>query len=184
MVTTPKQVQTMDKLVFLATQYADKTIQELSSLFAMSIFEINTAIWQAQDEGFLYVDKKTGLYKIEKTPEVWEFGIEVEEIMHTILYTFQKLAEEENDLGDHDLSKWASGWLNHDVAVAMKMLLEEHKLAEYEITDVMTLEPSKKGLKRGKEPKVIEDTYTFYSLYENAEQEWGRKQFKDASKLK
>lgn len=175
-----KALQNVHKVVYLAKQYPDRTIRELSGQLTISVFEANAAIWRARELGYLYVDGKTGFYKVEKEPAAWEFGSEVNELMDTIIYVFKKLAEDENDLEDTDLGRWLVGHLPHNQAIAVKKLIEDEVLATYELTDVE--QPSKKGLKRGKKPR--ESTYTFYCLKENLGKEWGRKQFKDASKLK
>lgn len=179
-----KNLQEVHKLVFLAGEFPNKQMSELGTLFGMSMFDINAAVWRAKDLGLFYVDDKTGFYKVEKEPETWDFGPEVQELMDTVMYVFEKLAEGEHDMEETNFGQWAEGHLTHNVLVTIKKLLKDGKLVSYELTTSNTKEPSKKGLKRGKEPKVIESTYTFYTLPENLEKQWGRKRFPDQSMLK
>lgn len=181
---TDKQTHDVHKLVYLANEYPDKTIRELGELFAMTMIEVNSAIWRAQDLGLLFVDKQTGYFKVEMVPEKWELGPEVEDLRVNILYVLGKLAEDEQDMEEHAFGVWTAGHGSHNVLTAMKSLLNENKVASYDLDDEQEVPVSKKAKGRGKQPEIVKNTYTFYSLWDNAEQQWGRKQFKDDSKVK
>ena len=153
-------------------------------MMQQSQLETDVAIWRAQDLGYLFVDDKTRLYKVEKVPEKWELGPEITEIENLILYGLKKRGEKEQDLEDGYFGMWVAGLPTHRVLIAVKKLINERKIITYELTAIDTIKPSKKGLGRGKAPKEIENTYTFYSLWDNAEQQWGRKQFKENTRFK
>ena len=180
----PKDLQNVHKLVYLANEYQKENIRELGEMFSMTMLDINATIWRARDLGYMIIDDSTGVYKVDTEPEKWQFGAEVEELCDTLLYVFAKLAERETDLEDQEFGQWCAGHLTHDVAVATKKLLNNRQLASYELTTLNEQPVSKKAAGRGKKPKTLESTYTFYTLWENMEQRWGSKRFKDQSKLK
>ena len=180
----PKDLQNIHKLVYLAQQYDKKTIRELGEMFSMTMLNVNATIWRARDLGYLKIDDKTGEYSVTSVPEDWRFGEDVEHLMTTLVYTFNKLAEQESDLEDQQLSQWCAGHMTHDYTVAMKRLIENRILATYEETAVVEMPTSKKAKGKGKKAKTYESTYTFYTLWKNLEQRWGRKQFNDQTILK
>lgn len=153
------------KLTYLAQQYPEHDLKGLLGLLVMPPINMNTAIWKAVEHGWLAEpDKKTGEVKVLATPEHWEFGELVENLMDLLVYAFTALAKQETDLEDFDVSHWTQGYPSHDVLVAMKRLLDKGILAQYDVDDV--------------EDNGTVNTYTFYTLAENAEKQWGRKQFK------
>lgn len=179
-----KDLNNVHKLVFLANEYKKESIREVGRLFAMTMLDINATIWRARDLGYLVIDEETGGYTVDTVPDKWQFGVEIDQLMSTIKYVFEKLAEQETDLEDEDLGKWTAGHLTHDVAVAMKRLTDERVIATYEITTSTDVPISKKAKGRGKKPKTFDSTYTFYTLWENMEQQWGRKRFPNKDKIK
>lgn len=181
---TGKALQDVHKAVFVINEYPKKTVNDIAQLLQMSPMDINIAVWRAEDMGLLYVDKETHYAKVEMVPEKWEFGESIDYLKSQIIYYLQHLARNEADIEETYLSNLAMGYPAHDLIIAIKQLLADRVIAEYTITDTTEIKPSKKGLKRGKKPEFREDTYTFYSLWENSEQRWGEKQFKDTTKLK
>jgi len=96
-----------------------------------------------------------------------------------MVYTAQKFAIEEMDIEEEILSQFTMGHEPQDVEIAMKLLLQEEKLKTYRIIDSVVVKKATK--KRAAE--VAESAYTFYTLPENYEKEWGRQNFKGKIKL-
>lgn len=160
------------KLAYLIKSYPEKPFrstydenreieeQGVMDMLGMPALDINTATWKAQELGLVgNVDLETGKLPLLKEPEEWNFGEGQTNFQEAIMYGFRKLAEKESDLEEYSLQAWLSGYPPHDIFIAVKYLLETNQLAEYEIEDG-------------------ENKYLFYTLYENREQFWGRKQFK------
>ena len=169
------------KVVFLANEYPTKTIQKIVELFQVPGITSNVAIWAAIDMGYLTIEEETGKVTIHKLPEEWEFGPAVDELRQALVYTLHHLARTEQDMEENYLLNWCGGLPNHDILVATRSLLENKVLSTYEVINETIIE---RGVKSKKPPKVINDTYTFWTLYDNREQLWGRKQFADQSRLK
>lgn len=165
MMITKKMLENAHKITYLVTQYPKHTMPEIIALLQMPAIDINTAFWAAQDMDYIAEPTKDGSLVLKYPPEVYDFGETVPELKEALLYCFTMLAKEEVDLEENYLSQWVTGYTTQDVTVAMKLLLNERKLAEYTISDG-------------------ENNYTFYTLFENLEQEWGRKQFKKPPKIK
>ncbi len=176
---TGKALNNVHKVVFLANEYSTKPMKEISSLVILPPADVNVAIWRAIDMGFLTVDNDDKV-TIHEVPEVWELGEDVEYLKQTIVYLFKHLARDEMDLEENLFGHWTAGYATHDVMIAMKLLLADKVMSTYEITNA---EIVKKGTKT-REEVTRDSTYTFYTLWENNEQMFGRKQFKDQSKLK
>lgn len=157
---TDKMMHNAHKLTFLVEQYPGHKLADVILLLELPAIEINCAVWLAvQLELVTEPGEKTGIIELISPPEEYDFGDEVADLKDMILYSFQQLAKKETDLEENYLSQWTTGYPSHDVIIAMKLLIDERSLAEYELPD-------------GKE------IYKFYTLYENMEQLWGRKQFK------
>lgn len=168
----------MHKLLYLANEYPTKTIQGVGKLFHLSVLDLNAAIWRAQDYNYLTVNEDSK-FTVDRVPDKWEFGTEVETVMENVTYTLTRLAKEEADLLEIYLNNWAEGISPHDYLVAMKKLLSDRVIASYEIKDTVPV----KGTV-GKKGKTREEIYTFYTLFENLEHRWGTKQFKNQESLK
>lgn len=155
-----RMTENVHKIAYLVEQYPEKNLEGIIEMLVMPAIEINTGLWLAQDLGILSApDPETGLMTVLKAPKAWEFGKAVTELQEMILYAYGKMNANETDQEEFDYSAWCMGYAAHDALIAMKQLLEQKKMAQYEVVDG-------------------ENTYTFYTLYENGEQEWGRKQFK------
>lgn len=165
---TQKIAQSANRVTFLLDQHRDLKLPQFIEevLPGMTAVEINTALWAAQELGYISEpivseDKdKNNTVEIYKVPES-DFGSDVEYLREMLMYAFTQLAKKENDLEDNYLKSWLFGFPVYDVEVARKSLVKEHKLAEYELTD----------------PNDLASTYNFTTLYENGEQMWGKKQF-------
>lgn len=196
---TKAEVEAIHKVVWLMNEYPGKTINEFASTFlvarqdyftvpGMCTFDINTAIYRAVDLGYVVIDDPefdgTGTYKVDQVPKIWQLGEVVESLTKAIPYVIGKLNDEEGDIMDAQLQKWFAPTYNgYDYAIALKQLLNDRVIVDYQLTNVNIIEPSKKGKKRGKKAEEIRDTYTFYTLFENLEQRWGIKQFPDQSRV-
>lgn len=159
-----KMIENANKVAFLVKQYPDHTLTQIIGLLGMPSIEINTAIWKATELGYI-TELDTETQKVAlgpNAPEVFEFGDTVNELMEMITFSFGELAKKEQDLEENYVSNWTMGYASHDVLIALAHLVNTRVLATYDLTD----------------PKDTESTYTFFSLYENGEQMWGKKQFK------
>lgn len=166
---TRKMTENAHKIAFLISAYPEHTLNEIIKLVELPAIDINTAIWTAQELGFIsQPNKETARLDVLKLPKVWNFGPEEGALEDAILYSFQQLAKKETDLEENYLTEWTRGYSAHDVLIAMKQLINDKQLAEYTLNDT------------GKDGVVT--PYTFYTLYENGEQMWGKKQFKKEPK--
>lgn len=162
------------KIVYLVKSYPDKPLNDridpktkqvvetgLFSMIALPAIDINVAIWTAQEYGWLgEADPKTDTLPLLDLPTEWNFGKAQQDFQDIVLTAFKKLGEKETDLEEFSINQWLGGYPPHDIFVTLKYLLDTNQLAEYVIEDG-------------------ENTYTFYTLYENKDKVWGRKQFKE-----
>lgn len=156
----PTLAQNAQKFLYICDAYPEKTLTDVVALMAMPAIDINTSIWYCQKEGWLSEpDGETGYAQVLKKPAAWSFGPEETALEKLILFAFERLNAKEQDLEEFFVSQWTTGYPSHDVLVAVKRLLENQKLHEYEIEDG-------------------EDKYIFYTLYANRDKLWGRKSFK------
>lgn len=160
---TQRMHENAHKFAFLAKHYPQHDLPELVALMALPSIDVNAAIWVAVDEGLISEPTPDNKLDFLKAPKKWNFGENVADLKTSILYCFNKLAASEVDLAEQHVQDWTTGYMPHDVLVALKSLIEEKKLATYELVD----------------PKDTASVYTFYSLFENSEQLWGKKQFKE-----
>lgn len=173
---TQKMREDAAKITFLVEQYPEKSLTELLKLIHLPSVDINAALWTAQELDWIEEPTKDGVMKIKDVPLHWEFGQVVEDLKEAILYCFEKLATKERDLEENEIAVWLQGHLGQDTLVAIKSLLVERKLVEYEVLDQQRNE---KGILRfDKKGAPVMDTYIFYTLWDNSEQEWGRNNFK------
>lgn len=151
------------KLTFLVKEFPEKTVEEILDLLQMPPIQSNAGFWTAQDAGWLSSVKDN---KIEflKAPEKWQFGDITEGLIDQIEYCFRRLARDETDLEEKWLTDWLTGYPPQEILIAMHYLLDQRILAEYEIID--------------HNKKLGDSTYKFYTLFENLENRWGKKQFK------
>lgn len=171
------------KLVFLADAFPEKNIRKLVELFEVPPIVSNVAIWRAIDMGYIVINPETEKVEIASLPEKWEFGPDIEYLEQALIYTFARLARDESDMDENYLLNWLFGIPVQDQLIATKHLVATHVLATYTVENTTTLPASKKAKGKGKKGEVVKDVYTFWSLWDNAEQEWGRKQFEDQNRL-
>ena len=166
---TLQMIQNAHKLAYLIKAYPEKTAMEVIGLFRLSPIDINCAFWCAVEEGLISdVDEDSPKAKFLKSPRMWDFGGEERGLESALTYAFEKLNQKEQDMEENFLASWTTGYTPQDVLIAVKHLIEENVIAEYEIRDTLQNE---KG-------EDISSTYIFYTLKENADKKWGAKQFK------
>lgn len=164
---TSHMIENAHKITYLMHTYPEKNLGDIIKLLAMPALDINVGIWTAQELGLIdKPDEKTSKAKVLDLPAEWDFGTTVNELMEQLVYALGKVAEQEGDFEENSIQQWLAGYAPHDVAIALRKLLEDKVLAEYEIHDY---------------DKKTKDTstYTFYTLYENRGKQWGSKQFKN-----
>lgn len=148
------------KIAYIVQQYPKHTLDEVIALMELPSIDINCAIWEAVEAGYISKpDDTTKMSHIIEPPLVWGFGEVESELEDALLFSFKKLAEDETDLEENFLSQWTRGYAAHDVMIALRQLTNSKQLSEYVIEDG-------------------DNSYTFYCLTENRDKLWGRKQFK------
>ena len=177
-----RMIENAQKVAFIAKTYPEKNIVEVSQMFQTSPIEFNAGAWAAQDLGYIEVDKE-GVVTIKDLPSEWSFGDLIEHLMVELPFTIGKLNINQADIEDEYLTSWCAGFPAQDVIIATKLLLEQGKLASYEVKNETKIEPNREQRRKGAEKKTIVDTYTFYTLPENADKRWGEKQFIDPEQL-
>lgn len=155
-----KTTQNAHKVAYLVSQYPEKTMNEIINMFQLAPVDMNAAIWAAIDLKLIsQPDEKTHIATLAKKPKTWEFGPDVEHLIDTVYYCFEKANAEEKDLEENYMNNWLMGYAPQDHFIAIRRLLENKQLAQYELEDG-------------------ENAYDFFTLYENRDKLWGRKQFK------
>lgn len=173
-----RMLENAHKLTYMLYCYPNKTIMEIINFFQLPPIHINGAIWKAEDMGYISkADDQTGMVEIKSMPEPFVFGDTVDELMHLLRYSFDKLSAEEKDLEENYLNQWLAGYGSHDHIVAMKYLLNNGELAEYTVDDTQMDEKGRPVIdKKTKEPVVNE--YVFYTKAGCEENRWGERRFK------
>lgn len=170
------------KLMYLAQQYPDHDIVQLSRLFQTSPIDFNVTAWAAQDLGYLEIDKLNKV-TIKGFPKKEEFGELIDHLLELIPYSLKKINQEEADVEENYFANWTAGYPAHDVMIATKKLLNDGVIASYEVKNKTEIKPNREQRRKGAKEETVVDTYTFYTLPENADKRWGEKQFKDSEKL-
>lgn len=157
---TPKLTENAHKVAYLVEQYPEHTLTQILGLLQLSSIDKNAAVWTARDLGLISEpDPETKRVALLEKPKQWVFGQDEYDLEQLILFAFRQLAKQETDLEEVYLANWTYGYPAHDVLVAEKRLTECGLLATYVIED-------------------SDSTYTFFTLNENKDKLWGRKQFK------
>lgn len=115
--------------------------------------------------GLVETDKVADRITLLKEPETWDFGPAVAELKLKLKYAFHRVADEmDSDFEETFLGNWTLGYESQDVLVAVMHLMDSGVIASYDVKD------TEKG--------GAVNTYTFYSLVENADKHWGLNTFK------
>lgn len=173
---TGKPLHNVHKVVFLANEYPQHDMKKIAKIMPVSPMDFNVAAWRAQDVGLLTINKDKS-FTVEKLPKKWELGPEVQHVRESLVYYLNHLARSQADLEEVYMSNITMGYPAHDVIIATKQLLNERIIATYDITSDEPIDPKKPELGNNK------STYTFFTLWENLEQRWGAKQFKNVDLL-
>lgn len=159
---TTKMMHNAHKLVFLAFAYPEHDLEKLMKMLQLPAIDINSCFWIAARNGWLgEPDAKTKSVERIKEPESYDFGPDYQELREKLIYAFHETGSREQDIEEQYLGAWLMGYPQQDILIVMKQLLSEKVLGEYDLTD----------------PKDLKSTYHYFSLYENSEQMWGRKEF-------
>lgn len=163
-------IENAQKVSYIVSKFPELSFGDIMELVQLPSLDIDAALWRAQDMGWIEVDKKKEFIRLIEIPR-FSFGEEVEGIKDRILYAFKKLGELESDMDDFTLGKWLLGFVARDAVIALKQCLDDGTLCSYTIID--------SGNK-----KEGDNEYTFYTLPENLDKKWGKKQFKNQRKLR
>lgn len=163
-----RMLHNANKVTFIVQQYPDKKLPEILEILGMAAIDINAALWYANDAGWLKKpDPQTGFIELgKKVPTEWDFGPICDDLEDAIKFAFEHLARDENDLEEMYTHNWMEGYAPRDVMIVLKKLVNDNVLALYAIEDAVNTKPGDKP-----------ETYNFYTLYENRDKLWGRKQF-------
>lgn len=170
-----KVMQDVHKITYLAQEYPDKKLTDLAAMFEIAPLDFNAAMWIAQDLGYIHFYKKSknGKLKVKEAPEKWVFGENVERLKAAIPFVLGKIAEDESDMESEVFNAWCQSYFTQDRFIAMKQLMNEGVISEYTVEDI----------DHDEDGKEYKNEYVFYTLTENLDKQWGKKQFKDAKKL-
>lgn len=159
-----RQIEAAHKAAYIIKSNPDLELAGILDKLKMPAIDINCSLWLAQELDLISEpNKETGKVEFLHDPESgWQFGTGIERIRRQLVYALEQLAKKENDLTIEEVDGWCQGYAPHDVEIALKTLLEERVLGTYDLTD----------------PKDLQSTYTFYTLFEHSEQMWGKTRFK------
>jgi hypothetical protein len=110
-------------------------------------------------------------YKSDKLSVVGEYegtymGEEIDRVMGCLEELVSVHNEREEDLSLGLIQTWCMGIRPSACELALRRLVLDGTLAEYRLTD----------------PKDTKSSYDFYTLAENKDKQWGKKQFKEFKK--
>lgn len=162
------------KFKYLDDEFDGSNLQNLAKTFTnMGPIDFNAACWRAQDEGYLFIDKKTGKVDVLKVPDEWQFDATIKHLTTITPYVLSKLAEVEADPEENFYANYVNGYSPLDVMISIRYMLLKEQIATYEVKDIS----------KNENDEDVTDIYLFYCLPENVEKRWGEQQFKDQEKL-
>jgi hypothetical protein len=153
------------------------SIEELVGNIDAAPLDMNLAIWEAIDEGFIEVDDDKGTIKLLKEPELSSDP----ELKNKILRTIQHYARDEVNITRGRLNSQVKdmstgkGYAWHEYLIAVQHLIDGELIVadEVKVPQATKKFTDKKGRKK---EKVIRPahTFVFLGLAENAEknEEW------------
>jgi hypothetical protein len=162
MVTTT-MLNNANKVAFMVKRYPKHTLKKITKLFQMPAIDVNTGMWAAEEYNLVKIDAENDSIELVQQPAEWQFGKAVDDLQNALVYAFAQIAKKETDLEETYLGNWTMGYPAHDVMVAIGDLVDRGVLATYDIKDT------------DKDGAV--NTYSFYTLAENASKHWGLQQF-------
>lgn len=129
------------------------------------IFIIN-ALDLGKKLGVLEHDYKSDVLKVLKEPVLTFMGTEIARLMNAFEDKVKQLNGKEEDINLGLLQQWCMGVRPTAAELALRRLVLDGVLYEYDLKD----------------PKDTKSVYTFYTLAENKDEQWGLKQFKETKK--
>lgn len=167
------------KFAYIASKYPKHKLPDVLALFSLPPVDQNLAIWYAERTGLLKVTMEgenkgeiTMLDSLKDMPFTI-FGESTMLIKEKLIEALTFLAEKEADIEEISLSQWFAGYHSHDLLIALQLLLSENKIASYIL----------KSIEQDESGEEVPSEYTFYTLYANRGNRWGKKLFKDQSKV-
>lgn len=158
------------KFVLLVRKYPNRTLNELLDKVDLPSVDLDFLVFNMVNSGIIeeptqenpvvlkppYNGENIQSYvckELMKDENVLILSIKIGMVMEFIAKTA------EADIVENTMKMWLRGYPSLDQLAALTLLVETNKMAEYEIEDG-------------------ENKYLFYTLYENKDKLWGRKQFK------
>ncbi len=167
--------QDMHKFVYLANEYKGSKTTQLYKMFSFPLLNFQAASYLAEDLGYVKITEKSKgdhRFEVVALPESWDFGDEVNDLIKTLTFVFQRLEKMETDLAEWELNSWMEGYPTHDQFIAVKWLLNNGVLATY---DIEYTNP--------KEMKLPNTVQTCYTIAGNEGKRWGEKQIPDKKRI-
>jgi hypothetical protein len=124
------------------------------------LFIIN-ALSRGVTLGILEHDYKTDVLKVTGDAPESFMGTEILRIKQALLERVRQVSGKKEDLSLGLIQQWGTGVRPSAVQLALRVLMDEGTIVEYTLTD----------------PVDEDSRYEFYTLAENAQKQWGKKQF-------
>ena len=163
--------QTANILAFYSYYHPKATVDEIALDFKLPVAVIVNGLYYGERNGLYTAKKKGPQYKeitVEAVPDVnADFGKDLERVKGLIYEVVTNVNSDEKDITDENLYIWLGVPLIVS-KVALRLLLNEGKLAKYTIAD----------------PKDKKSKYHFYTLIENKDKLFGKQEFKVQPKKK
>ena len=160
------------QIAILHEMYPKETVSELAGRLLLSpLYVINALdegekmeLFQRQrDEKGVVTEVIDTIAPIDwKTIDTAVAGTDIQRLQAEILRVISSANADENDVEDGTLQAWCRGIKPSAVEMALRFLFNGGIIDRYELAD----------------PSDKKSVYTFHSLRPNAENQWGKKQFK------
>ncbi len=163
--------QVANILAFYSYYYPKETVDDIALDFKLPAANIINGLYYGEREGFFTAKKNGAQFKeiiVSAVPDDnADFGKDLERVKSNIFEIITNINSDEADITDDNLFIWLG--VPFIVAkVALQLLVNEGKLVKYFLRD----------------PKDVKSVYHFYTLTENQDKFWGKKQFKTTLKGK
>jgi len=163
--------QTANILAFYSYYHPGETVDEIAIDFKLPAAMIINGLYYGERNGIFTAKKKGTQFKeilVSAVPDNnADFGKDLERVKSNIHEIITNLNSDKSDITDDNLFIWLG--VPFIVAkVALRLLVNEGKIVRYWIRD----------------PKDAKSKYNFYTLTENKDELFGRKQFKRQPKQK
>lgn len=165
----PDAGQIARQLAILNEMHPKQSIKQLAGRLGFSPIYIINALDEGERMGLFTRNKKNSSIKnhqIELNYQDLDLGDDITQILMAIERVIGDANDDEQDVESKTLEFWCVGINPAITEMCIYILKEANIIAEYELSD----------------PKDEKSKYTFYSLYGNEQNKWGKKQFKGGSK--